>query len=124
MTARRLLCLTVLGILTLVVAAPAAPAASQQSNADGGLVRVGTTQTFDSINPFVAFNALPYIVFTNTYPTLVQYDSKFKFEGDWAKSWTTSKDGLTWTFKLKPGKWSDGQPLTSQDVLGFLADHP
>jgi len=29
-----------------------------------------------------------------------------------------SADGLTITFKLKPGlKWSDGQPLTSKDVL-------
>jgi peptide/nickel transport system substrate-binding protein len=115
MTARRLLCLTVLGILALAVAVPAASAAPRQTKADGGLVRVGTTQTFDSINPFVAFNALPYIVFTNTYPTLVQYNAKFKFEGDWAKSWTTSKDGLTWTFKLKPGKWSDGKPLTADD---------
>ena len=53
--------------------------------------------------------------FTNIYPTLVEYNTKFKIEGDWAKSWTTSKDGLTWTFKLKPGKWSDGKPLTADD---------
>ena len=41
-------------------------------------MREGTTGQFDSINPFVAFNALPYIVFTNIYPTLVQYDRNFK----------------------------------------------
>jgi peptide/nickel transport system substrate-binding protein len=30
----------------------------------------------------------------------------------------TSSDGTTYTFKLKPNlKWSDGQPLTSEDVL-------
>ena len=115
MTARRLLCLTVLGILTLAVAAPAVSAAPRQAKADGGIVRVGTTSVFDSINPFVAFNALSYVTFTNIYPTLVEYDTNFKFRGDWAKSWTTSKDGLTWTFKLKPGKWSDGKPLTADD---------
>jgi peptide/nickel transport system substrate-binding protein len=115
MTARRLLCLTTLGILALVLAAPAAPAATRAGSDDAALVREGTTGQFDSINPFVAFNALPYIVFTNIYPTLVQYDTHFKIVGDWAKSWKTSPDGLTWTFTVKPGKWSDGQPLTAKD---------
>ena len=32
-----------------------------------------------------------------------------------ATSWTTSKDGLTWTFKLKPGvKFTNGEPLNAQ----------
>lgn len=32
-----------------------------------------------------------------------------------------SKDGLTWTFKLKPDlKWSDGEPITADDVLFTL----
>ncbi len=115
MTARRLLCLTALGILTLAASAPAAPAAPQRPAADGGLVRQGTTSQFDSMNPFVAFQALSYVVFTNIYPTLVEYDAKFKIKGDWAQSWTKSKDGLTWTFKVKPGTWSDGKPLTAAD---------
>ena len=35
-----------------------------------------------------------------------------------AESWTTSEDGLTWTFKLREGaKWSDGQPVTSEDFI-------
>src|SRR6202158_4142977 len=34
-----------------------------------------------------------------------------------ATSWETSADGLTWTFHLRPGvKFSDGTPLTSNDV--------
>ena len=34
-----------------------------------------------------------------------------------ATSWDTSADGLTWTFQLRPGvKFSDGTPLTSNDV--------
>ena len=65
----------------------------------------------------MAFNATAYIIFTEIYPTLVQYDANFKIEGDWAKSWTTSPDKLTWTFALKPGgKWSDGTPLTADDA--------
>ncbi len=34
-----------------------------------------------------------------------------------AESWKTSADGMTYTFKLRSGlKWSDGQPITADDV--------
>lgn len=32
-----------------------------------------------------------------------------------AESWTTSEDGLVWTFKLRDATWSDGVPVTAQD---------
>ena len=32
-----------------------------------------------------------------------------------AQSWTTSDDGLVWTFKLREANWSDGQPVTAYD---------
>ena len=34
-----------------------------------------------------------------------------------AESWTTSPDGLTWTFRLRPSKWTDGRPVTSGDFV-------
>jgi len=34
-----------------------------------------------------------------------------------AQSWTTSADGLVWTFRLRDTRWSDGQPLTAQDFV-------
>ena len=83
----------------------------------GGILRIGSTDQIDSLNPFVAFNAQSYIAFVMTYPILVQYDENLAFEGDYAESWETSDDGLVWTFKLKPGaKWSDGEPLTAEDA--------
>ena len=34
-----------------------------------------------------------------------------------ATSWTTSPDGLTWTFKLRKANWSDGVPVTAEDFV-------
>jgi peptide/nickel transport system substrate-binding protein len=83
----------------------------------GGILRIGTTGEIDSINPFVAFNSESYQAFVIMYPLLVQYSPEFEWEGDWAESWETSADGLTWTFNLRPGEWSDGTPLTAEDAV-------
>ncbi|MEM9842974.1 MAG: peptide ABC transporter substrate-binding protein, partial [Pseudomonadota bacterium] len=37
-----------------------------------------------------------------------------------AESWTTSEDGLTWTFKLREASWSDGVPVTANDFVFAL----
>jgi peptide/nickel transport system substrate-binding protein len=82
----------------------------------GGILRVGTTSYIDSLNPFVAIESQSYNAFVMEYPQLVQYGPGPKIEGDWATSWSHSSDGLTWTFHVKPGKWSDGKPLTAADA--------
>ncbi|HET8604986.1 MAG TPA: ABC transporter substrate-binding protein [Marmoricola sp.] len=84
---------------------------------EGGTLRIGSSSSIDSLNPFVAINQDGYSTFEYIYPELVQYDSKMKFAPDFAKSWSTSADGKTWTFHTQAGaKWSDGQPLTARDA--------
>src|SRR6266498_3774510 len=53
------------------------------------------------------------------YSTLVQTDPYAypKIIGDAASEWKISPDGLTYTFKIRPGiKFHDGSALTSVDV--------
>jgi oligopeptide transport system substrate-binding protein len=51
------------------------------------------------------------------YDGLFRYNEK-GFELSGATSYTVSKDGLTWTFKLrKDAKWSDGKPVTAADYV-------
>ncbi|MCX6391784.1 MAG: ABC transporter substrate-binding protein [Actinobacteria bacterium] len=84
---------------------------------DGGILRIGYTDPPDGISPFVGSNQVSYVIFQEMYPALVQYDENYQLTGDWAESWTVSDDNRTYTFKLRPGKWSDGQPLTAEDAV-------
>ena len=55
----------------------------------GGILRVGTANTIDSLNPFIAIESQSYNAFVMEYPQLVQYGPGPKLEGDWATSWYT-----------------------------------
>ena len=51
------------------------------------------------------------------FSSLVRPDQQLHPVPDLASSWTTSEDGLEYTFYLRPGvKWHDGEPFTANDV--------
>jgi ABC-type transport system substrate-binding protein len=58
--------------------------------------------------------------------SLVNLDTNLNLIPAAAESWSVSSDGLTWTFKLRPGQvWSDGTPLTANDWVAtyrWMAD--
>ena len=52
---------------------------------------------------------------------IATFDKEFELTPMAAESWSQSEDGLTWTFKLRPGLvWSDGEPLTAEDFIFAL----
>ncbi|SMX32659.1 ABC transporter substrate-binding protein [Maliponia aquimaris] len=52
------------------------------------------------------------------FESLVGEDENLGIVAELAESWETSDDGLTWTFKLRPGvKFHDGGDFTARDVL-------
>ena len=87
----------------------------------GGILRVGTINYIDSLNPFNWIESQSLNAFIALYPQLVQYaytNGKYEIEGDWAESWETSPDGKDWTFHLVSGAmWSDGKPITADDAV-------
>ncbi|MHB1533079.1 MAG: ABC transporter substrate-binding protein [Acidimicrobiales bacterium] len=89
------------------------------------ILRLGIVGTTGSLDPFTTL-AGEYSTYTNIFPLLVTYNlNTLKFEPDFATSWTTSSNGMVWTFQTRPhAKWSDGQPLTANDAaftLGTIA---
>ena len=126
------LLIALLVVTALAVAGSAAWLGSQRANASSGasaeasaggsgILRIGTTSYIDSFNPWNYIEGQGLNAMIMVYPLLVQVDYSPKegyfIVGDWAKSWKASKDGKTWTFKLRPnGKWSDGKPMTADDA--------
>ena len=103
----------------LLAAACTSGASSAQSGAikQGGVFRLGSPSTIDSLNPFVGIEFDAYATWEHIYPMLVQYNPKGQIVPDFATSWHESPDGLTWTFHTQPSaKWSDGKPLTAADA--------
>jgi peptide/nickel transport system substrate-binding protein len=95
-------------------------AAQPAQAAIGGTLTVGISSDIKTLDPqrstldvfrhTVRSTIFEALVFVN--PQTLRADPRL------AASWETSADGLTVTFKLKPGvKWHDGTPLTASDVV-------
>jgi peptide/nickel transport system substrate-binding protein len=105
------------GLAATLVLPAAAPAAA----ADPAILRVGTTQDLDSLNPYQTALLVGYEIFTLNYDMLVGFGPNNETVPGYAETWTQSSDGLTWTFKIRSGMtWSDGQPATAKDAAWTL----
>jgi peptide/nickel transport system substrate-binding protein len=97
----------------------AATVVPQAARADESVTfTVGQLQDVDSLNVTVGVLVIDYEVWNLIWPTLTNMAAKdFAPEPGMAESWTSSDDGLTWTYKMRKGmKWSDGEPMTAEDV--------
>jgi len=91
-----------------------------EDNGDGETIGVQAVRQDDIMvtwDPADSFT--PEIVaLHNMYETLLRYDpEEDDFEGILAEDWSSSDDGLTWTFELREGvKFQTGGEMTAEDV--------
>jgi peptide/nickel transport system substrate-binding protein len=111
---RRVVRLSTAALLALTLLLPAgAPAAA----ADPLVLRVGTTQELDSLNPYATILVSGYETFQLTYNLLVDFGPNLEPVAGFADKWERAADGKSWTFHIREGmKWSDGTPATAQDA--------
>lgn len=100
-------------------------AACQASPAKGGNLvyeRQAATVTLDPLNPKNGNGDI--FAYNQIYSGLVRSDPTGKTNNivpSLAQRWTVSSDGKAYTFYLRPGvKFSNGQPLTAEDVAWTL----
>jgi peptide/nickel transport system substrate-binding protein len=109
----------VVAAVALVAAWLAAPGRAQDDGAGGGSVlRIGWAQDPQTLNPFVGLDEENFNVWSLNYDLLVNFSPEDLTPAPGiAESWEVSEDRRTVTFRLDPDKyWSDGEPVTSEDV--------
>lgn len=83
---------------------------------------VGKPADPQTLDPAVTIDNNDWTVTYPAYQRLMRYKEvdghgSTDVEGDLAEKWTTSDDGLVWTFTLKPGNaFDDGTPVTADAV--------
>ncbi|HEY4633864.1 MAG TPA: ABC transporter substrate-binding protein [Candidatus Limnocylindrales bacterium] len=105
--------LAVVGLVAALLLPAAVPTTAQTVN----VIRVGTDQDVQVLNPWSSILVVDYEVFTLNYDLLVGFGQNLEPVPGFAESWSSSADGMTHTFKIRPGMtWSDGTPATSEDA--------
>ncbi|HEX7734111.1 MAG TPA: peptide ABC transporter substrate-binding protein [Ktedonobacteraceae bacterium] len=81
------------------------------------LIMLNGSTDLTTLDPALAYDQNSLTAISMIYTGLVQLDDKMQIQSGLASTWSQSSDGLTWTFTLRSGlKFSDGSPLTAQDV--------
>lgn len=97
-------------------------AATGTAWAQGAALRVGLPAVPATIDPAAASEGPLSLVSRQIFDTLVQYrEGSSDIEAGLAVQWTPSRDGLSWSFRLRDGvRFHDGTPLTAHHVVDSL----
>jgi peptide/nickel transport system substrate-binding protein len=96
-------------VAALALASPASGATQLNVVSDGDM---------QSLDPIWTTVGYAYAHGSAIYDMLFGLDENGVIHPQMVGSHTVSSDGMTWTFKLRPGlKWHDGSPVTARDVV-------
>lgn len=94
------------------------PLYSHTGPTEGGVYIEGTTGNVNTLNPIFATNVAERSLSQLLFAGLLRVDRQGDIAGDLAETWSVEDNGSVYTLTLRPGlEWSDGEPITSQDVL-------
>lgn len=127
-TRYKLLVLTLTGALTLgacsaPVPAPTptpGPTSSQTEEKAERLSFVLPCYPGAGFHPITGSNRLNLTLAPLIYRGLFSVGRDFRAQNDLCESYSVSEDGLTWTFRLTGTVFSDGSPLTTNEVVSSL----
>lgn len=96
------------GVVAAVLAGPAWGA--------DAVLDIGNGAPSETLDPHRSIGTHDARIVQELFEGLVMLDAAGGVQAGGAESWTTSPDGLVWTFKIRPdGRWSDGTPVMAED---------
>ena len=87
---------------------------SNKSAAQSGTLNLSTTAPLDTID---ISKSTGFGQTGNVFESFYRLGKNGKPTAGLAKNGTVSKDGKTWTFKIRDSKWSNGDPIVAQDFV-------
>lgn len=110
---------TLLGMLAsaVLVLGTAGESLSEEGKHGGTLVAAFSADP-GGFDPARGPSGMSHVVIEQVYSTLLNLDADAKPYAGIAENWSQSDDGLSWTFKLRPGlTFHNGEDLTAEDVV-------
>ena len=104
------------------LAAPLPAIAAEETPINGGTAIAVLGADPAVLNPDISVGVPDIFTGCVLYDALVRFGEDFKIVPSLAKSWEISPDGLTYTFHLDAASFTDGKPLTSEDVKFSLLE--
>jgi peptide/nickel transport system substrate-binding protein len=112
--------LTIATVAALAAAPVAAQSPSTAAPTPGGTLLFARNQEPQTLNPIGAADNGSIFTIMQMCDQLVEVTDAPDPQPGLAESWTRSDDGLTWTFTLRDAMFSDGSPVTADDVVFSL----
>jgi len=85
-------------------------------------LRIGIGIDADTLNPLELTTGIPTNLIELMYETLLKTNPQGEVIPHMATEWSASKDGLTWTMKLRKGiKFADGSTFNAETLTSNLA---
>lgn len=95
--------------------------ANEEEGKKDGVLDINIASEPDSIDPALNTSVDGAIMISHLFESLIRWDDDGEgnavLKPGIAESWEVSDDGLTWTFKLRDAKLSDGKEITADDFV-------
>ena len=100
-------------VLLVLLSLPATP---QSKDEEADIIRIASGSRTLTLDPTRSVFTGSIETFGQLYSRLLRRDKDGKLHPALAESWEISEDGLDYTFHLREAGFSDGSPITAEDV--------
>lgn len=108
-------CIAIVGVALCLVSCETL--SRQEKRDESQVMRLNLFSEPPTLDPRIASDSTSANVLLALFEGLVRIDEVGEPQLALAKSYQVSDDGLTYTFNLRPAKWSDGSAVTADDFI-------